>query len=321
MAEFDAHGGGEGVSGVSVSEPDASSGTIVLDDPRLMHSREFCEQLTRRAARNFYHGLKLLPEGKRRAMFALYAYMRLVDDIADENDGRSIAQRLADLKQWREQTHAVLNGELPEPDAPHALLWPAVAEMARERHMPGYLLDDVIAGQQQDLEFSGFETFEPLKEYCYRVAGVVGLASIHVWGFDGSPATEQLAIDRGIAFQLTNILRDLREDAGKERTYIPADELTAAAVTAEDLKLARGGASFLKMMRFQIERAESYYDRSAALDDRIAADSRPTLVAMTEIYRGLLHKIAAEPERVLHERVSLSLLRKLRIGWRAIRSR
>ena len=306
---------------VTASRVAPSTSILASDDTRLVRSRDFCEQLTRRAARNFYYGLKLLPETKRRAMFALYAYMRLVDDIADENDGRSIQQRVADLNKWRGQTHAALNGELPEDDASHGQLWPAISEMARERHLPAYLLDDVIAGQQQDLEFAGFDSFEPLKEYCYRVAGVVGLASIHVWGFDGSPSTEQLAIDRGIAFQLTNILRDLREDAGKGRTYIPTDELASAGVTKDDLRHARGGDSFLKMMRFQIERAESYYDRSAALTDRIAPDSRPTLIAMTEIYRGLLDKIAAEPERVLHERVSLSLFRKLRIGWRATRSR
>jgi phytoene synthase len=296
------------------------SAAALLDDARLANSRTFCEQLTRRAARNFYYGLKLLPEPKRSAMFALYAYMRLVDDIADGDDGQSHQDRAAELERWRQETHAVLSGELPEPDDSHDL-WPAVEEMVRTYRLPTHLFDDVIAGQQQDLQFTSFSDFEPLRNYCYRVAGVVGLASIYIWGFEGGPETEALAIDRGIAFQLTNILRDLREDAANDRIYLPTDELAQFGVTPDDLRSARGGKRFLDLMRFQIDRAESFYVRSADLDQRVSADSRPTLATMTEIYRRLLRKVADEPERVLHERVSLSLLSKLRIGWRASRAR
>jgi phytoene synthase len=298
----------------------ASPPTDLLHEARLANSRTFCEQLTRRAARNFYYGLKLLPEPKRSAMFALYAYMRLVDDIADGDDGQTHEDRVVELEHWRQETHAVLAGQLPEPDPSHDL-WPAVEEMARTYRLPARLFDDVIAGQQQDLQFTGFKDFEPLRNYCYRVAGVVGLASIYIWGFEGGAETEALAIDRGIAFQLTNILRDLREDAANGRIYLPTDELEQFGVTADDLRSARGGQRFLDLMRFQIERAESFYARSAALDEHVSADSRPTLITMTEIYRRLLRKVAQEPERVLHERVSLSLLSKLRIGWRASRAR
>jgi phytoene synthase len=294
--------------------------TSLLNEARLANSREFCEQLTRRAARNFYYGLKLLPEPKRSAMFALYAYMRLVDDIADGDNGQSLEQRALELECWRQETHAVLAGQIPDPDPSHDL-WPAVEEMVRTYRLPVHLFDDVVAGQQHDLQFTGFDCFKPLREYCYRVAGVVGLASIYIWGFEGGTETEALAVDRGIAFQLTNILRDLREDAANGRIYLPTDELAQFGVTADDLRSAKGGERFLDLMRFQIERAESYYTRSAALDERVAADSRPTLITMTEIYRRLLRKVAQEPERVLHERVSLSLLSKLRIGWRAARAR
>jgi phytoene synthase len=261
---------------------------------RLSNSRAFCEQLTRRAARNFYYGLKLLPEPKRSAMFALYAYMRLVDDIADGDDGQTHQDRAIELEQWRQETHAVLAGNLPEPADSHDL-WPAVEEMAHTYRLPSHLFDDVIAGQQQDLQFAGFASFEALREYCYRVAGVVGLASIYVWGFEGGAETEALAVDRGIAFQLTNILRDLREDAANDRIYLPADELAQFGVTPDDLRSARGGQRFLDLMRFQIDRAESFYARSAALDERVAADSRPTLITMTEIYRRLLRKVARSP--------------------------
>ncbi|HEY8747386.1 MAG TPA: phytoene/squalene synthase family protein [Tepidisphaeraceae bacterium] len=283
----------------------------------LEQSRAYCEHLTRTQARNFYYGLKLLPDAKRAAMFAIYAYMRLVDDIADEDDGRSFERRVADLETWRVQTHAVLEGNSA---GDGQALWPAFAEVVHRYALPHKIFDDVIAGQKQDLDFQLFKDFEALFAYCYRVAGVVGLASIHIWGFEGGDDTEFLAVQRGVAFQLTNILRDLREDARKGRIYLPLDELSAMHVSQDDLRQGNGGKHFLELMRFQISRAEAFYEKSAGLERRISGDSRPTLIAMTEIYRGLLKKVAYQPERVLRERVSLSLFSKLRIGWRASRA-
>ncbi len=285
----------------------------------LARSRVYCEQLTRSRARNFYYGLKLLPEPKRSAMFALYAYMRLVDDIADEEDGRSTAQRTADLEAWRLQTREALAGDALTIEGHE--VWPAFSDMAQRHRLPHRIFDEVIAGQRQDLEAVRFDTFGQLHDYCYRVAGVVGLASIFVWGFEGGAQTEALAVDRGVAFQLTNILRDLREDATLDRTYLPQEELAAMNVSVDDLRSGRGGKNFQELMRFQIARAEAFYDKSQGLEARIERDSRPTLIAMTEIYRQLLKKVACEPERVLRERVSLSLFSKLRIGWRASRAR
>lgn len=289
--------------------------TPLMGEDLLAKSRIYCEQLTRAQAKNFYYGLKLLPDAKRAAMFALYAYMRRVDDIADEEDGRSILQRLDDLESWRQQTRAALNGQLEGMTDP---VWPALADAVQRYRVPHMIFDEVIEGQRQDLEPRPFDTFEDLRAYCFRVAGVVGLSSIHVWGFEGGESTEALAVDRGVAFQLTNILRDLREDAARDRLYLPADELAAMNITRDDLH--NGGPRFLEMMRFQIDRAQEYYRRSADLESRIERDSRPTLVAMTQIYRGLLQKIAADPQRVLTERVSLSVFSKLRIGWRAVRA-
>ena len=278
-------------------------------------------------------------------MFALYAYMRLVDDIADEDDGRDATQREQDLELWRLLTHqhieianhesldgssnppngdgaaATSNGSVGSTDGWGVDLWPAFSEMVRTHRLPARIFDDVIAGQRQDLLPLAFATFDHLYEYCYQVAGTVGLASIYIWGFEGGEETELLAVERGVAFQLTNILRDLREDASRGRIYLPADELARAGVTAEQLRLGLGGENFCNLMKLQIERAERYYEKSRALEDRIDRQSRPTLVAMTEIYRGLLRKIAADPERVLRERVSLSLFSKLSIGWRASRGR
>jgi phytoene synthase len=317
------------VSPPSVGESSALQ-IKTLGDEALMRSREFCERLTRQQARNFYYGLRLLPPLQRRSMFALYAYMRLVDDIADEEDGRTPAQREDDLENWRAETHAILAGHLPAGEANGQLpavrhrgreIWPAFYEMAAIHRLPSRIFDDVIKGQRQDLHPVAFATFDQLYEYCYQVAGTVGLASIYIWGFEGGEETELLAVERGLAFQLTNILRDLREDASRGRVYLPADELAAAGVTADRLARGDGSDHFAGMMHEQIRRAERYYEKSRALEERIDRESRPTLIAMTEIYHGLLRKMKADPTRVLRERVSLSLFSKLSIGWRATRSK
>jgi phytoene synthase len=306
-------------SSINSANSTVSTSPSWVGRPSLAESRAYCEYLTRTQARNFYYGLKLLPEPKRSAMFALYAYMRLVDDIADEEDGRTLQQRMCDLDAWRDQTRAVMDGRDVEGDDIH-IVWPAFANMAHRYGIPPRIFDDVIAGQRQDLHPEPFQTFEQLYDYCYRVAGTVGLASIYVWGFDGGLDTELLAIERGVAFQLTNILRDLREDAARGRNYLPQEELAARNLTDADLRGGRGGENFLEMMRLQIARAESYYDKSAELERCIDRDSRPTLIAMTDIYRSLLRKLAVEPERVRHERVSLSIFTKILIGWRAVRT-
>jgi phytoene synthase len=326
----------------------------------LDRSRAYCEELTRTYARNFYYGLRLLPSAKRDAMYALYAWMRLVDDIADNEDGRPLAVRIEELEAWRAATHAAMEGRiepekgrtgetertilpfshssllpvdstsLPLSHSPllrfshssssAALLWPAFCDMVARYHVPAKVFDEVIAGQQQDLSPLAFQTFDELYTYCYRVAGVVGLASIYVWGFEGGKETEEWAVQRGIAFQLTNILRDLREDAARGRFYLPRAEVNGA-MELSDLRAGRPGPSFEEAMRFQLARAQEYYRRSAPLESRIAPDARPTLVAMTQIYHSLLRKIAARPARVLQQRVSLSVWAKLRIGWRALRAR
>lgn len=298
----------------------SAAAPVIYDPPeiqRLAHSRRCCAQMTRAAARNFYYGLKLLPEPKRSAMFALYAYMRMVDDITDDDDDATIPQREQALAGWQEHTHRVLAGH--EPPAGSHPIWPAFANTALTYGIPAELFDEVIAGQTQDLRPSVFERFDELYDYCYRVAGVVGLASIRVWGYEGGEATERMAIARGVAFQLTNILRDLREDAARGRVYVAMEDLAAAGVAVDSIVAGARPQAFARLVRSQVARAESFYELSEGLEDRVASDSRPTLMAMTEIYRCLLRKISQQPSRVLRERVSLSVVSKLRIGWRAMR--
>ena len=286
----------------------------------LERSRRLCQCLTRRKAGNFYYGLRLLPPEKRSALFALYAYMRLVDDIADAEDGRTHDQRVNQLEQWRQKTHAILAGKTPAGE--DHFVWPALTDLVHRYSVPTRVFDEVIAGQAQDLQPVAFDSWNDLHQYCIRVAGVVGLACIHIWGFTGGAQTEQMALDRGVAFQLTNILRDLREDSSRGRCYLPRSELASLHMNGADLNHYRaGGQAFVDMMRMQIDRAESYYEKSRELESRISADCRPTLVAMTAIYRGILDKVSRNPESVLDGRISLSLPAKLMIGWRAMRAR
>jgi len=286
-------------------------------------SRVYCRDLTKSQAKNFYYGLKLLPEPKRSAMYALYAYMRLVDDIADDDaQTQSLDQRKAALDHWQNLTHQAFSPSPLLPFSPSPV-WPAFMDLIQHYRIPQQVFDDMIAGQRQDLTPTRIRTFNDLHQYCYRVASVVGIASLYVWGFDTTEpaATEtlQLATDRGIAFQLTNILRDLCEDAAKGRCYLPEEDLAKFQILPEQIGNGEGG--FLALMQFQIARARSYYESSAPLASRISADSRPTLEAMTAIYRGILEKIALNPAKVLTTRVKLSTPQKLLIAWRALRSK
>lgn len=281
----------------------------------LAASMRYCRLVTQHQARNFYYGLKLLPEPKRSAMFALYAYMRRADDLADDTAKQSPELRKSNLEDFRRLTHAAMDGITTDGNGWAG--WTAFAKTVREFQIPRHLLDSMVDAQVQDLNPVRIATFEQLHEYCYRVASVVGLASICIWGFIGGERTQNLAIDRGVAFQLTNVLRDLREDAVLGRIYLPSDELLRFGVTVEDLMAARVTPQFYALMKFQIERAMDYYHRSAELDGCISMESRPTLYAMTEIYRGILKKISRQPSQVLSGKVRLNGLEKTAIALRA----
>jgi phytoene synthase len=277
-------------------------------------SHTYCLHLTRQAARNFYHGLKLLPLPKRQAMFAVYAWMRLVDDIADDVDQRTPAQRRTELSAWRAATAQVYTGQTHGLDHP---VWPAFASAVREYGIPEHIFADMIAGQIQDLDYQPFATFKEVHHYCYRVASTAGLASVYVWGFSGGEATLQLAIDRGIAFQLTNILRDLREDAQRGRIYIPMNELEKYSVHPEAFATTTAPWNVRSLLNYQVDRAMDYFRRSEGLEARVSPDCRPALLAMTMIYFGVLKRIRRDPAAVLTKRVRLPLLQKLWIAYRS----
>jgi 15-cis-phytoene synthase len=276
----------------------------------LEESVAYAKALARRTAGNFYFSFLTLPGGMLRDMCVLYAFMRLSDDLGDD-DTVPPAERAARLDRWQASLEQALHG------GPFAhQVFPALVELVERKQIPPQYLFDVLAGVRMDLEPTGFETFEDLEKYCYHVAGTVGLCCIHVWGFHGEEAVPR-AIDCGTAFQLTNILRDLGEDAAAGRVYLPRVDLERFGYTAGDLAARCRDARFTELMRFQVARAREYYARAAGLLERLDPPGRAVAAAMLGIYGGLLEKIERRRFDVFSRRITLSRARKLAIAVRA----
>jgi len=279
------------------------NGTIHLAEPNSpkLASYSWCHRLTRRTAKNFYWSFQVLPRDQRRAMDALYAFMRVTDDLADE-DG-DIAVKRAQLIQWREVLDRALHGDYSHP------LHPALHDTVERYRISPQYFHAVIDGVEMDLEPVTFATFDELYNYCYRVASAVGLACIHIWGFEDESA-QKYAEAAGIAFQLTNILRDLGEDLARGRIYLPREEIERFASPPE--KWCTRDESFKRLMRFQIERARGYYRDAERLVPLLSRSGRAVFQVMTRIYGRLLDEIEARKFDVFGERVRLSRWHKLR---------
>jgi phytoene synthase len=289
-------------------------------DAPLRSSYDYCVGVARRSARNFYYSFVLLPPARRRSMCALYAYMRRTDDLAD--DAGPVDARRAALERWRSRLDAALAASpaaLP-PDEP-AL--PALVDTVRRHGLPPRYLFDVIEGVGMDLEPRPFRSFADLAPYCYRVASVVGLCCLHIWGYRSQGGEAEAMADAcGTALQLTNILRDVREDAAQGRIYLPREELAGFGVAPEELATATAPTPPLRdLLRFQAERAYGFYERARPLERLVAAPGRPMLRAIVGIYRSLLDEIVRRDFDVFSRRVSLSPARKAGItllalpGW------
>lgn len=269
-------------------------------------SQAHCRAVSKERAKNFYYSFVLLTPERKNAMCAMYAFMRYCDDLSDEPGATRTA-----IDRWREALADALGGR---PDA--SPVWPAFLDAVSRYSIPHEYFYDMIEGVASDLEPRTFRTFDDLYQYCYRVASVVGLTTIHIFGFD-SPAALQLAEKCGIAFQLTNILRDIREDAGLGRIYLPSEDLDRFGVSPGDLTAARRTAAFDRLMDFEIARARDYYNESAPLVGLIHSESRGSLRALISIYSALLDRIAQSPSDVLARRISLPATEKV---WIVLRS-
>jgi phytoene synthase len=270
-------------------------------------SYEYCRRVARRRAKNFYYSFVLLSSPQRNAMCAIYAFMRYCDDLSDEPGANRAA-----IDKWRAEMEDALAGRFS--DHP---VWPAFHHTVRRFCIPHEYFREMIDGVLSDLEPRRFETFEQLYRYCYQVASVVGLTTIHIFGFDTRSALP-LAEKCGVAFQLTNILRDIREDADRGRIYLPIEDLQRFGVSEEDLRAGRRDEPFLRLMGFEAERARAYYNQSRPLLDLIHPRSRASLWALISIYSRLLERIEGSNYDVFRRRVRLPLWEKSWIVWRAL---
>jgi phytoene synthase len=270
----------------------------------LRNSYAYSERISRTRARNFYYAFLLLPKAKREAMCAVYAFMRYCDDLSDDlNDGSGKAA--AAIDQWEADLRRALAGAHP----PHEV-WPAFLDTVARYRIPHEYFFDMIRGVRSDLEPRRIVRFEELYEYCYRVASVVGLTVIHILGFQGGRALE-LAEKCGIAFQLTNILRDVREDAQNDRVYLPEEDLNRFGVTEEHLRKGGPSDAFRALMQFEAARAWAYYRESFPLVALTARSGRACLRALIGIYSNLLQAIERANFDVLSQRVRLSAAEKI----------
>ncbi|HEX3119522.1 MAG TPA: squalene synthase HpnC [Candidatus Acidoferrum sp.] len=289
----------------STSSPSSTSSTSISA------SYESCLQIAKASNSNFYYAFFLLPKSRRDGIVALYAFMRLIDDVADE--GEDIAIKQKGLARWRAALDAAVTGSpLPPTATPQgaAEVLPALVDTMRRYNMPARYLHDLISGAEMDLTIRDYPTFDRLREYCYRVAGTVGLTCTHVFGFADQRALD-LAEKLGLAFQLTNIIRDVHDDYALGRVYIPQEDLDRYNVVHEDFGRREATLGVRELLRFEADRAWQNYKEGSELLGLISPESRGTLWLLTHTYSALLARIESLDFAVFGERVRLSRAEKM----------
>ena len=280
-----------------------------------MTPSEYCQNKAAASGSSFYYSFLFLPKNKRRAITALYAFCREIDDITDDIKDPNIIK--IKLEWWRIDVHKIFT------DKPEHLVNRELQTIIKEFDLQEALLIEIINGMQMDVEHTHYDSFATLEQYCYRVAGVVGLLSIEIFGYT-SPQTKKYAKLLGNALQLTNIIRDVYEDASRERIYIPADEMSQFNISANQIytnqfKTEQEQANFKQLIKHQCERAKDYYVQAMqALPDEDRY-SQSTGLIMAAIYEATLDEIINDDYQVLKHRIKLTPLRKLWIAWRTYR--
>ncbi len=284
-------------------------------DAALAASYNHCRHVARIAAKNFFYGFLLLPSAKRNALCALYAFMRGVDDIADE-PGPVEAKRKGLAGQRAQLDRALAGEDCPGP------VWPALCDTVRRFSIPSRYLHDLISGAEMDQTVCSYETFDQLRDYCYRVAGTVGLTCLYVFGFQ-DPRAPELAEKLGIAFQLTNVLRDVAGDRQMGRVYLPQEDLRRFGCEEDAPRAGRITPEWRALMKFEVERAWDFYSQGWPLLEMVDRDSRAALWALARIYTGILERIEARdfdvfaaPVPRLSTAEKLWILARARMGWR-----
>lgn len=272
-----------------------------------MTPQEYCRNKTSHSGSSFYYSFLTLPETKRDAITALYAFCREVDDIVD-NPGESQIKQIK-LDWWRQEIAALYSGTPQHPIT--RALHPHIQRFALAKEHFVEILD----GMEMDLQTVRYQSFKDLNLYCHRVAGVVGIMSAQIFGYQNRQ-TLKYAHNLGIAFQLTNIIRDVYEDMRHDRLYLPQDELKVFGVTEADIQQRRHTPAFDQLMQFQIKRAHEHYQRAMQLLPDIDRKSQRAGIIMAAIYEQLLNEINCDGRNVLDHRITLTPLHKFWIAWR-----
>ena len=281
-------------------------------DSQLAVAYSVCRSITRSAAKNFYYAFLVLPKPKRQALCAVYAFMRRCDDIADDSV-LSFRDRRQKLAEWLDAVHRAVAGY--STDEPVLL---ALADTQRRYKIPVELLDQLAYGTAMDVQEGveehaiRYRTFDDLHVYCYRVASVVGLVCIRIFGYRDASA-EPLAERLGLAFQLTNIIRDVKEDAAVSRVYLPEEDMAQFGISREELQNVTDPSRFRDLLAKEADRAREYYRAADDLIPLVEEDSQPALWVLSTIYRQLLEKIAARQYDVFSAKVSLTRSEKLKV--------
>lgn len=275
-----------------------------------MTPQEYCQDKAAKSGSSFYYSFRFLPEKQRDAIIALYAFCREVDDVVDEISDKSVAS--TKLQWWRDEIKRLFHAQPNHPVTKALKIHLENFDLAEE------LFYEIIDGMAMDLEYDSYPTFKELSLYCYRVASVVGLLSVEIFGYQDRK-TLKYAHDLGMAFQLTNILRDVHEDAMRGRVYLPLDELERFNVKPEDFQTNISNENTIKLFKFQKRRADEYYEKAFAhlpAQDRFNQRSG---VIMAAIYKATLDEIEKDGFKVLEHRIKLTPIRKLWIAWKTAR--
>ena len=263
----------------------------------------WCKQYTKERAKNFYYGFAILPPEKRNAIYAAYAFSGHVDDIADELHDRAEQER--QLAEARERLRQCYAGQRSGP------LFTALGGAVDRFNVPREYFEELVNGCEMDFTIDRYATWDELHRYCYRVAGMVGMICVSIFGTKAAPYAKDAALSMGVGLQIVNIMRDVREDAERGRVYFPADELAAHGLSADDILACRYDARFAAMMRQQGQRAHRYFRRGQRLLPLLDLRSRMCVNVLQGIYQEILKRIEARNYDVLSERISLSGREKL----------
>ncbi|MBI4300871.1 MAG: phytoene/squalene synthase family protein [Chloroflexi bacterium] len=276
--------------------------TSSLDD-----AYEYCRRLTKERAKNFYYASITLPREQRKAIYAAYAFCRHCDDYSD--DDLAYEQKLVLLAGYRESLAKAFD------ETPSDPLFSALRDTAEKYHIPKKYFDEIISGVEMDLSLRRYRTFDDLFTYCYRVAAVVGLICVQIFGYK-DPRAQEYAVDLGVAMQLANILRDIKEDAGRDRIYIPQEDLQRFGYSEQDLLRGMINQPFVEMMRFEVERARDYFERGSKLLPLLPLRSRACPAVLRGIYKAVLGRIEQGNYDVYSQRMRLRTREKLRLTGR-----